>query len=204
MFKHVLNIETSHVDWVTSGCIVAQTCCFGVGEPVHSDWAKFGWCLHHAVANNDDAATSWSYILLGTSVNNIMLGPVDWARAEVRGHIAHNNLSFWNLFKGERSEFNTDDCFVIAVVEVLSVFVDLPCFRIRNTCIFVSVGISCTFGHVNVLFSFFDGTFGPLSSCHVVRRNLLFPIVPKVKWDSSKLSRSSTLEEENRKVIRDR
>ena len=69
---------------------------------------------------------SWTEVFLGTCVDTPKLAPVDWSRAEVRTHIADDDLALRYELPGEIVELNPSYGLVHAEVEKLGAWVDIP------------------------------------------------------------------------------
>ena len=104
-----------------------------------------------------NADTSRAYVLLSTSVDHIILIPLNILRAEVAGHIAHHELTSRFNFVRESMEFKTLDCLIVAVVEEFSILFYVP-FRVRSNIGVFQSFVICNLVGLAVLLSLSDSS----------------------------------------------
>lgn len=176
-------------------------CGFGVGLPITEKGSLFHVSWDEVVSHNSDATSSWSNVLLGSSIDNSVLIPIDNLTAEVGRHIRDKDLAFWNLVIWEFFELKSLNGFVVTIVEEFRVTIDFPVswFCDSGVARILVVGdlVSCAeFGCL------FDSSLRPCASCKVVG-NLSFTVSKKIVADSRELHRCSTLEEKDCEVVWD-
>lgn len=156
---------------------------------------------NQVVPHDGETQSSRSNVLLCARIDHSILGPIDGSGAEVWRHIADKSLTFRNLVIGERTELETLDCLIVAVVHKFCVRVNVPSFRVSHSCILCGFVIGDFVGRA-VLLGFLDGSFGPCA-CRDIVRALLFSIFEQVVADGSKLKWSSALEHKDCEIVRD-
>ena len=154
------------------------------------------------IPHDSDADSGWAYILLSTSINDAVLGPVNWLTAEVGRHVADKRLPCWNFVEGEFViEFETLNRLVVTVVEVFGVCIDIPISDILDGGVLQILVVS-DLRDISKLLCLSDGTLRPCSSRQVVG-SWTFLVTKEVEWYRTKLKGSSTLEEEDSEIVRD-
>ena len=134
MFDHVGKVQATHVDGPAGWGVVEGVRCLCERCPVAQQWGVFPLLSDEVVPHDGDADASWADVLLGTSVHDAILGPVDLLGAEVRRHVAHERLSFWHFVEWELPvKLEALDGLVVAVVEVLGIWPDVPVVGVCNS-----------------------------------------------------------------------
>ena len=110
-------------------------------------------------------------------------------------------MTLWYLVVWEFSKLETLDRFVIAVMEVLCFIINFPVFWVCDSSVLYVLVVG-DFGDVAELLCFLDGTLGPSSGRKIVC-TWIFCVSEEVEWDSTELERSTALEEEDGKIVRD-
>ena len=110
--------------------------------------------------DDHDCDAGWAYVLLGASVDNAILGPVNRLGHEVARHVGDENLAFRHLVKWEVLELKALDGLVVTVVEVLCVGGHVPISRLGNGLVSVALVVG-NFVCVAVFLGLFDGALGP-------------------------------------------
>ena len=201
LLKHVGDIEAAHVDRPAGWRVVERVGGLGEGLPVAQQGGVAAMAGNQVVSSDDEGESGWADILLRASVDNTVLRPVDWLRAEVAGHVADEGLAFGHLVMSELMELEALDSLVVTVVEELGLSVDVPVGWLGNRC--VSVGrVVCDLVSIAVLLRLFDGALRPSARSQVVR-SLLLSIAKQVVADGRELERSTTLEHEDSVIVGD-
>ena len=201
LLKHVGDIEAAHVDRPAGWRVVERVGGLGEGLPVAQQGGVAAMAGNQVVSSDDEGESGWADILLRASVDNAVLRPVDWLRAEVAGHVADEGLAFGHLVMSELMELEALDSLVVTVVEELGLSVDVPVGWLGNRCVSVGRVVSDLIG-IAVLLRLFDGALRPSARSQVVR-SLLLSIAKQVVADGRELKRSTTLEHEDSVIVGD-
>ena len=152
--------------------------------------------------NDYDSYAGRTYILLSSRVNDSISGKIDRSRTQIGWHIADDSLMFWDEMVREVVEFESLDCLVVAEVEELGILSNIPIFVGCDWSKFILL-ITCDFVSFAEFFRLIDRTLWPESSRYVVG-TLPIPVLQQVIANGWVLIRSTTLEEEDFEVFRDR
>ena len=140
---------------------------------------------NQVISHDDKSQSSRSNVLLSARIDDSELAPVDGSGTEVRGHITNDSLTFRHLVKGERIEFESLNCLIVAEVEEFGVRVNVPSLRISHSRVLGGFVIGDFVGCA-VLLGFFDGAFGPCA-CRDIVCALLLSIFKQVVADGREL-----------------
>ena len=201
LLNHVGDIEAAHVDRPAGWRVVERVGGLGEGLPVAQQGGVAAMAGNQVVSSDDEGESGWADILLRASVDNTVLRPVDWLRAEVAGHVADEGLAFGHLVMSELMELEALDSLVVTVVEELGLSVDVPVGWLGNRCVSVGRVVSDLIS-IAVLLRLFDGALRPSARSQIVR-SLLLSIAKQVVADGRELERSTTLEHEDSVIVGD-
>lgn len=96
--------------------------------PVAEDWHILLGMAKQTVLENNDSATSWTQVLLGTGEHDVELVPWDWLGSNVGAEIADDWLVFWNQMPWESIKVKSEavHSLVGAEVEEGGIWVHVP------------------------------------------------------------------------------
>lgn len=201
LLEHVGEIEAAHIDRPAGWRVVERVGGLGEGLPVAQQGSVAAMAGDQVVSNDDEGESGGADVLLRASVDNAVLRPVDWLRAEVAGHVADEGLASGHLVVSELVELEALDGLVVTVVEELGLSVDIPVGWLGNRCVSVGRVVSDLVSDA-VLLRLFDGALRPSARSQVVR-SLLLSIAEQVVADGRELERCTTLEHEDSVIVRD-
>jgi hypothetical protein len=122
---HMSKVQSAHVNWVTGWCIVELIWCIFELLPIAKNWSFRSLLTNQIFPHNNNANSSWSNIFLSTCIDNAILFPLNRATAHIRAHITNKSLITYQFIR-ELLKLNSMDSFIIAIVEVTSVFINIP------------------------------------------------------------------------------
>jgi hypothetical protein len=126
LLNHVGQVQATHVDRPARGRVMEGVCGLRESLPVAEQRGVSAMAWNKIVSRNHKGQTSRSDVLLRTSVDDAILGPVDVLGEEVAGHVTDECLAGGHLVVRELGELETLNGFVVAVVEELGTFDDIP------------------------------------------------------------------------------
>ena len=130
--------------------------------PVTEEWHIVLELTDQVLANDSNAHTGWSDVLLSTCIHHTELAPVNWPRGEVGAHITDEDLVFGDLVEWEVVELKALDGLIVAIMEVRCAVGDLPLFSFRDPCITIwDVGGDLSDLVASALLGLLDGSLRP-------------------------------------------